>query len=155
MKTVHFRTQVYPDVNYSDEKFRQDVTIYLNDPDGWSRFYKFVYAPRGPAKEISLCNPASIKAKGCNEDDLSCAVLGGKDIWLNADRWLHGSTASGLPLDQYRQYMVSHEMGHSLGYEHAKCPGRGFPAPIMLQQTRGIGECSPNTRVTDSDLRSK
>lgn len=67
-------------------------------------------------------------------------------IWLNADRWMHGSAASKLPLAEYRQYMVSHEMGHSLGHDHVKCSGSG-PAPIMMQQTLGIGTCSPNTKV--------
>jgi len=77
---------------------------------------------------------------------LSCATLGGDMIWLNADRWIHGATPSKLPLVEYRQYMVSHEMGHSLGHEHDKCLGSG-PAPIMMQQTLGIGTCSPNTKI--------
>lgn len=155
MKTVRFRTSVDSDVNYSDEQFRREVTIYLHDPDGWARFYEFVYAPTGPAKHIRLCHPRTIKRNGCKEDYLSCAILGGTDIWLNSDRWMHGSKASRLPLEEYRQYIVSHEMGHSLGYEHTTCPGPGMPAPIMLQQTLGIGKCSPNTKVTEKDLQSK
>lgn len=67
-------------------------------------------------------------------------------IWLNANRWMHGAKASKLPLERYRQYMVSHEMGHSLGHDHVLCNGSG-PAPIMMQQTLGIGKCSPNTKV--------
>ena len=38
-------------------------------------------------------------------------------------------------------------MGHLLGKEHVKCPGKGHKAPIMLQQTLGIGKCIPNTNV--------
>jgi hypothetical protein len=45
--------------------------------------------------------------------------------------------------------MVSHEMGHILGKEHVKCPGKGKKAPIMLQHTLGIGECIPNTDVKE------
>lgn len=155
MKTIRFRTSVDSDVDYPSDQFRKEVTIYLHDPDGWSQFYDFVYAPTGPAKLIRLCRPTSIVKVGCKEDYLSCAILGGSQIWLNAERWMHGSKASKLPLDGYRQYMVSHEMGHSLGYDHATCPGKGEPAPIMMQQTLGIGACTPNTRVTEKDLRSK
>lgn len=154
MKTIRFRTQVDPDVPYSDDTFRKEVTIYLSDPDGWAQWHTFVYAPTGPAKLVRLCTRRAIREVGCVEDELSCAILGGKDIWLNADRWIHGAPKSRLALPEYRQYMVSHEMGHSLGYDHVKCPGSG-PVPVMVQQTLGIGACTPNTKVTEIDLRSK
>ncbi len=154
MKTVRFRTQVDPDVKYSPDQFRDEVTIYLDDPNGWAQWHVFEYAPSGPAKLIRLSSKKAIKAAGCGEDGLSCAILGGTDIWLNADRWMHGAPKSKLPLEEYRQYMVSHEMGHSLGYDHAKCPGWG-PVPVMVQQTLGIGACTPNTKVTEIDLHSK
>lgn len=155
MKTVRFRTLVDPDVDYPSDRFREEVTIYLHDPEGWEgQGFSFVYAAKGPAKIIRLCKPDTLKAEGCKEDYLSCAILGGNQIWLNADRWVYGSKASRLPLEQYRQYMVSHEMGHSLGYDHAKCSGVG-PAPVMMQQTLGIGSCEPNTKLTRIDLYSK
>ncbi len=146
MKTVRYRTAVDSDVKYDPKKFQDEVAIYLADPDGWAQWYSFVYTPKGNAKLIRLCNPSTLKQEGCKDDSLSCAILGGDMIWLNANRWLHGSKASKLPLERYRQYMVSHEMGHSLGYDHETCPGSG-PAPIMMQQTLGIGNCTPNTKV--------
>ena len=152
MKVVHYRTSVDPDVDYSATDFADEVAIYLADPDGWGKFYTFVVSPRG--KHIRLCRPRTLKTEGCKDDQLSCAVLGGEQIWLNHDRWMKGSKASGQPLERYRQYMVSHEMGHSLGYDHVKCPNSG-PAPIMMQQTLGIGKCSPNTKLTEVDLRAK
>ena len=151
---VRYRTHVDPDVDYDPERFRKEVTIYLADPDGWVQFYRFVYAARGPAKVIRLSSPNTLKAEGCKDDSLSCATLNGSDIWLNASRWVHGAPPSQLPLEEYRQYMVSHEMGHSLGFDHVKCPGSG-PAPVMLQQTLGIGACTPNTKLTTIDLSSK
>ena len=154
MKIVRFRTRVDPDVPYSDTQFRREATIYLNDPDGWARWHHFEYAETGPAKLIRLASKRAIKAVGCVEDELSCAILGGTDIWLNAERWMKGGPKSLLSLEEYRQYMVTHEMGHSLGYDHAKCPGSG-PVPVMVQQTLGIGSCEPNTKVTEIDLRSK
>lgn len=146
MKTIRYRTVVDKDVKYDPKKFQDEVAIYLSDPDGWAQWYTFEYAATGPAKVIRLCRPSTLKQEGCQDDSLSCAVLGGNLIWLNAARWLHGSKASKLPLERYRQYMVSHEMGHSLGYDHESCPGSG-PAPVMMQQTLGIGQCTPNTKV--------
>jgi hypothetical protein len=137
---------VDPDVVYDQEQFQQEVAIYLADPDGWARNHTFLYSPKGPATIIRLSSPQTLKTEGCMDSRLSCATLNGTEIWLNADRWFHGSAASKLPLLEYRQYMVSHEMGHSLGYDHVKCPMSG-PVPIMVQQTLGIGKCTPNTKV--------
>lgn len=146
MKTVRYRTSVDRDVEYDPKKFQEEVAIYLADPDGWAQWYTFVHAPTGPAKLIRLCNPSTLRHEGCKDESLSCAVLGGNMIWLNANRWMYGAKASKLPLERYRQYMVSHEMGHSLGHDHVQCVDSG-PAPIMMQQTLGIGKCSPNTKV--------
>jgi hypothetical protein len=148
MGLIRYTTSVDSDVNYDSRKFANEVAIYLADPDGWAQWDTFVV---GKGKTIRLCAPHTLKAEGCKDEELSCATIGGNEIWLNAKRWIHGSSASKLPLDQYRQYMVTHEMGHSLGYDHVQCPGSG-PAPIMMQQTLGIGKCSPNTAVTSLDL---
>jgi len=150
--TVYYRTSVDKDVPYSSKQFAKEVAIYLADPDGWAQMYRFVEDPTG--KHIRLSQPSTLKVEGCMHDGLSCAILGGDQIWLNYGRWMSGSKASGLPLEQYRQYMVSHEMGHSLGYDHVKCPGSG-PVPVMVQQTLGIGKCTPNTKLTQIDLQSK
>lgn len=152
MRRVVYRTSVDPDVEYDPKQFDREVAIYLADPEGWSQFCEFVRGPRGI--HIRLCRPETLKTDGCHDDSLSCAILGGTKIWLNADRWMHGAPKSRLPLDSYRQYMVSHEMGHALGYDHVKCPGSG-PVPVMVQQTLGIGACVPNTALTEIDLKSK
>lgn len=140
------------DVQYSPDTFAEEVAIYLADPDGWGKFFTFVVSPRG--KHIRLCKPETLKTEGCKDTHLSCAILGGEQIWLNIDRWTRGSKPSGLSLQRYRQYMVTHEMGHSLGYDHVQCPGSG-PAPLMMQQTLGIGKCFPNTKLTEIDLKAK
>lgn len=151
---MRFRTAVDPDVMYDSKTFRAEVTVYLADPNGWAQFHDFVYAAKGRAKVIRLSSPATLKTQGCMDERLSCATMNGNEIWLNSDRWIHGAEASKLPLERYRQYMVSHEMGHSLGYDHVTCPESG-PVPVMVQQTLGIGKCSPNTSLTGIDLKAK
>jgi hypothetical protein len=124
------------------------VVTYLNDPDGWSKKGYF-FEPVSMNQDVSIhLSSQSTIDKNCGlEGKLSCAELGGKTIWLNSDRWYHGASKSKLTLDNYRQYMVSHEMGHILGYDHTECVCPGCPAPIMMQQTKGIGKCTPNTKV--------
>jgi hypothetical protein len=125
------------------------VTVYLNDPDGWaSKGYSFEPVSSNEDVLIRLSSPQTIETHCGVPSNLSCAELRGKHMYLNADRWHHGSVASKLSTDDYRQYMVSHEIGHILGFEHEKCPCKGCKAPIMLQQTLGIGKCIPNTKVT-------
>lgn len=152
MQRVLYHTSVDPDVAYDPDQFAEEVSIYLADPEGWAQFYEFVPARRGI--HVRLCRPKTLKVEGCKDDALSCAILGGNQVWLNFDRWMRGAPKSRLSLESYRQYMVSHEMGHALGYDHAKCPGSG-PVPVMVQQTLGIGSCTPNTALTEIDLRSK
>jgi hypothetical protein len=63
---------------------------------------------------------------------------------LNAKRWLLGADSYGSDLTNYRRYLVNHEFGHSLGKRHENCPGRGKLAPVMMQQTKGLGPCRKN-----------
>lgn len=151
---VTYTSAVDPDVQYPAKQFANDLLMYLSDPDGWvSRGYEFVPVTRNPQVHIRLSSPATIQKSGCGDGTLSCAELGGHRMYLNAYRWTNGAPASKLPLDDYRQYMVSHEMGHILGHDHVKCPGPGHPAPIMMQQTVSIGSCSPNTKLTGVDKK--
>jgi hypothetical protein len=135
----------YSIVNPSQIEFY--VMTYLNDPDGWiKKGYFFEPVSQNEDVLIRLSSDSTIQSM-CGMSNLSCAELGGRRMWLNAERWFHGAAKSKLPLDEYRQYMVSHEMGHIIGFDHQKCPCKGCPAPIMMQQTLGIGKCKPNTKV--------
>jgi len=147
MVRITYSVVVDNDVDFPLADFARDVAICLADPNGWeSKGYHFVAVKSNPRVTIHLTSAAGLKKAGCN-DNLSCAVLGGRQMWINENRWKHGTARSGQDLDGYRQYVISHEMGHILGRDHVRCPGPGQPAPIMLQQTLGLHGCLPNTNV--------
>ena len=75
----------------------------------------------------------------------SCRI--GRFVVINQERWRHASpawNAAGRSLRDYRHMVVNHETGHWLGRGHASCPGRGRPAPVMMQQSKGTGGCRFN-----------
>jgi len=63
---------------------------------------------------------------------------------LNAKRWVFGAETYGSDVTNYRRYLVNHEFGHTLGYPHTECAGKGKTADIMIQQTKGLGGCKAN-----------
>jgi Protein of unknown function (DUF3152) len=74
--------------------------------------------------------------------EVSCQ--NGNRVVLNAKRWLLGVDSYGTDLTNYRRYLVNHEFGHALGKHHVDCPGPGRLAPVMMQQTKGLGACRKN-----------
>ena len=129
------------------------IIIYLNDPDGWnSKGYTFEHVDANEDVFIRLASQKTIVEMCGLPNNLSCAELGGRNMYLNAERWFHGAKESKLDLENYRQYMVSHEIGHILGFDHQKCPCVGCKAPIMMQQTLGIGKCIPNTKIINGGI---
>lgn len=150
MKTIRYKFEVDHDVQKIHNITKPEdiaflVASYLNSPHGWGYFFEPVTTREDVL--IRLASPKTVKNKCGFPQNLSCAEMGGKHIYLNSDRWFHGAPKSKQDLDGYRQYVVLHEMGHILGHDHVKCPCKNCPAPIMMQQTLGIAECKPNTHV--------
>lgn len=87
-----------------------------------------------------LCAPLLTRGR------VSCQ--NGSRVVLNAERWVDGAAAYGDDTAGYRRYLVNHEFGHALGRNHVGCPGRGRLAPVMMQQTKGLGSCRPNSWPT-------
>ena len=125
------------------------VERVLRDDRGWERSgRRFARVSRGatdfrvvvasPALTDALCAEVGLATMG----RYSCAA--GSAAVLNVRRWLGGARADRGALNAYRTDLVNHEVGHVLGHGHAYCPAAGSPAPVMLQQTKGVGACRAN-----------
>lgn len=115
-------------------------SVNVNSSDGSNRRER--EREREPDVHIRLSSEKTIK-KECGFEGLSCAVLGGHNIYLNETNWTNGSKKSGLSLQDYRKYVLTHEMCHILGYLHETCSGPNEKVSIMVQQTLGTGGCDP------------
>ena len=132
--------------------FADEVMRILNDPRGWGAVDGVSFARTDADAEaeivISLASPATTD-KLCGElptnGYTSCGR--GRPVNINGDRWVEGAAAfmnAGGTIEEYRAYVINHEVGHSLSHPHEECPAPGQLAPIMLQQTLTVGECVPN-----------
>ena len=123
------------------------VDRVLADRRGWrSAGHAFLRVRSGPVDlRVVLASPRltdALCAPLLTNGRYSCAS--GRAAILNAARWLGGAAAYGRDLDGYRTYMVNHEVGHVLGHGHATCTAGGRRAPVMMQQTKGVGACRAN-----------
>ena len=80
----------------------------------------------------------------------SCYESG--DAVLNVYRWEEGAKPYGSDLVSYRHYLINHEVGHAIGHSaHAFCDVAGEPAPVMMQQTKGVSPCKVNPWPLESE----
>lgn len=90
-----------------------------------------------PSRTDQLCYPLQTNGR------FSCARNGW--ITFNSDRWFEATDSWPADIETYRRYLINHEIGHYiLGPSHAGCPGVGEPAPVMMQQTKGLNGCEAN-----------
>jgi hypothetical protein len=144
-----YTVEVEEGIPFDVAAFAVLVDEILADPRGWTSAGDVTLQRVGPETEpdmrVRLATPATTDVHCAPLDthgDVSCR--NGADVMINLTRWLEGAAGSGLPLDEYRRYLISHEVGHALGHEHVGCPGPGQLAPVMLQQTLGLEGCLPN-----------
>jgi hypothetical protein len=141
-----FLVEVERGLPVDSRRFAAAVQHILSDPRGWtgpggvalrrvgSPPVNFRVALATPRTTDRLCAPLVTAGR------FSCHQ-GGRAT-LNFWRWRHGADAYGQDLGGYRTYLVNHEVGHALGHSwHRSCPAPGARAPVMMQQTVGVGGC--------------
>ena len=154
-RMVNFRVELESGLAIDPSCFAHAVVGVLDDPRGWSgpgrRFrrvdggtYDLSITLASPATTDELCWP--LRTGGV----LSCRR--GNRVIVNFYRWMNGGEAFGADLSGYRSYLINHEVGHFLGLGHADCPAEGATAPVMMQQTKGVGDCVANGWPLPSEL---
>jgi hypothetical protein len=131
--------------------FADEVDRDLGDERSWiaSRQFRLQRVPAAAASEFTIylvsadTSEKMCAAGGLSTDGFTSCRLPGQVI-INNDRWQDAVAGYDAPLETYRAYAINHEVGHQLGYGHEGCPGKGQPAPVMMQQTYGLKGCVAN-----------
>ena len=140
------------DVGAEGATFGAVVAAVYAEPRGWLRSHRrFRQVATGGDLTVVLSQASLVPSysRSCSAV-YSCRV--GRNVILNVDLWRSGARAFPGSLEQYRQMVLNHETGHWLGLGHASCPGRGRPAPVMQQQSKGMQGCAPNAWPLDHEL---
>lgn len=144
-----------------DDDFVSAARQIIKHPRGWESLgYTFVFhgspdaaPPPLPRIRMTLTPQSVLDARfpDFRHQRLSLCNMTTREIFINEGRWhrWYDDDKSTMTLRDYRFYVINHELGHALGFGHARCPGAGRPAPIMLQQTLGLRGCTP-TRFPDA-----
>jgi len=155
-RTVSYSVRTKGKIVVSVKKFRRLAQQTYDDPRGWrGRGVRFVPVKKGGSFTLWLAAASTVPSfsSGCSSM-WSCRV--GRNVIINQDRWRWASpawNAAHRSLRDYRHMVVNHETGHWLGKGHAKCPGKGRPAPVMMQQSKGTQGCRFNPWPTLAELR--
>lgn len=128
--------------------FADFVMGALNDPRGWGHGGRMTFARTvgGYDLRVVLASPdtsARLCAPLRTMGTLSCGQ--GRTAVLTLYRWVKAIPDYGTDRTGYRRYVINHEVGHTLGHGHVYCPGPGKVAPLMMQQTKGLKGCLPNS----------
>ena len=125
----------------AQQTFAAAVDQALADPRGWTASGAVAFRRVDVAEpDVRIRLTATETARAiCGFDlpyDTSCYV--GGVVYVSAPRWFRGAESYAGDLQNYRKYVINHEIGHFLGRGHEFCPANGAPAPVMMQQTFSV-----------------
>ena len=146
---IRYDVRVEDGLSVGPDKAALLIQGVLDDTRSWrgTRRWRFELVPVGQSAtlHVYIVTPKTtdrLCAPYLTRGEVSCQ--NGNRVVLNAKRWVFGVDSYGSDLTNYRRYLVNHEFGHALGKHHLGCPGPGRLAPVMMQQTKGLGACKKN-----------
>ncbi|MER7688872.1 DUF3152 domain-containing protein [Streptomyces sp. NPDC097610] len=158
-RLLRYEVVVEDGLKQSAADVAKQVEGILADPRGWtadgeSAFRRvtggtpdFVVRLATPGTVDKICGRYGLDTGG----EVNCS--GGKDVVVNLRRWLLATPVYAHDVAAYRALIINHEVGHFLGHHHVTCPGVGRPAPVMMQQIKGMHGCVPNVWPYDREGR--
>lgn len=156
--TVEVENGLIPAEYGGDQAFAKMVDATLANDKSWIGDGKvsFRRIDRGnPDLRVSLTSTNTTREL-CGYQiklETSCFYPPQERVTLNEARWIRGAQSYEGDDVAYRQYLVNHEVGHGIGYEHhVPCPANGAPAPIMMQQSFGVS--NSEIMALDPDIRA-
>jgi Protein of unknown function (DUF3152) len=134
--------------------FKRQAQETYADARGWrAGGIAFRRVARGGDFTLVLAAASTLPSFGAGCSTFwSCRV--GRFVIINQDRWKFASPAwnqARAGLRDYRHLVVNHETGHWLGHGHRGCPAPGRPAPVMMQQSKGLDGCRFNPWPTAAE----
>jgi Protein of unknown function (DUF3152) len=157
-RTIRYHIETRGHITASVRKFAAQAQETFDDPRGWrAAGIQFRRVARAGSMTLVLAQARTVPSfsSACSAE-WSCRV--GRFVIINQTRWLHASpawNAANGPLRGYRHMVVNHETGHFLGLGHAGCPGKGRPAPVMMQQSKGLHGCRFNSWPIAREIASR
>lgn len=123
----------------------------LADRRGWqNKGFTFVHVQRPRARVQFVLHKVSGSAiarrfptlAGLSVTDSRTSPV---QVYINANNWVKPPRSFTASRHLYRQYLINHEVGHVLGYDHDALPSSPrHHCSVMYQQTRGTARCRPN-----------
>jgi Protein of unknown function (DUF3152) len=148
-----FVVEVEDGIGVDGATFATAVETTLSDPRSWGAGGRMSFQRVGAAEasasqyefKVSLVSPGSMEkyCPGVGTGGYTSCRYGERAV-INLARWATAVPHYDGDIETYRHYVVNHEVGHALGNGHVDCPGPGQVAPVMLQQTLGLGGCVKN-----------
>jgi len=156
-KTVTYSVTTRGSVKASLTTFKRLAQETYDDPRGWRAMgVRFKRVSSGGDFTLVLSQASKVPSfsSGCSST-YSCRV--GRNVIINETRWQQATPAwddHDGSLRDYRHLVVNHETGHWFGRGHVGCGGKGQAAPVMQQQSKGLGGCSINPWPKKNELHA-
>ena len=146
-KKINYALKIQSEINLDPLCMKNLLFLILNNEKGWTNITgkgfqltsvedsDFVFIFATPEKTDELCYPLETNGiYSCRNES---------EIIINNFRWKEGAVDFGRDIETYRLYLINHETGHLLGWQHKECPKEGAIAPVMMQQSKGTNGCLP------------